>query len=189
VTEATTTLTLLAVLGGAATPAFDGYVEDAKLIRAHHDVATLVVSLVRLFNDVGAERGIAHGWATYDLLVGAGAAAGADGPGTREWMTPAGDASVGLLDDQLVTNTADYTSPRQQRFFGWRGAYLQKPVGPDPWGHRYAVNVRAMTERNSDTFVPSAGADGLVKVLFQTDGLPPAGDDIVGLVSSTGVGR
>lgn len=80
VIEVTTTFTLLAVLSGVAAPAFDGYIEDAKLVRAHHDVATLTVSLVRLFNDVGGERGIAHGWATYDLLIGAGAVADADGP-------------------------------------------------------------------------------------------------------------
>jgi type II secretion system (T2SS) protein G len=189
VTEVTTTLTVVAALSGAVAPSFDTYIEEAKLVRAQHDVTTLAVSLVRLFNDVGPERGIAHGWTTYDLLIGAGAVADAEGPGTREWLAPAGDASVGLLDDQLIRNTANYTSPRQQRFFGWRGAYLQKSVGPDPWGHRYAVNVQAMREHNFDTFVLSAGADGIVEAPFQSDGLPPAGDDIVALISSTGVGR
>jgi hypothetical protein len=182
-------LTGLALIGGVAAPSVDGYLEDARLVRARHDVATLAVSLVRLFNDVGSERGIARGWATYDVLIGAGDVADGEGPAVAEWMVPAGDARVGFIDDQLLRNVADYTPPRQDRFFGWRGAYLQQSVDPDPWGHRYAVNVRSMSIRNADTRVVSAGADGMVHVPFSGDGLPPGGDDVVALVSSTGADR
>jgi hypothetical protein len=35
----------------------------------------------------------------------------------------------------------------------------------------------------------SAGADGIVESAFERDGLPTAGDDIVSMVSSAGMGR
>ncbi len=73
--------------------------------------------------------------------------------------------------------------------FGWRGPYLQKAVGADPWGHRYAVNVRALRTSGSDTFVISAGADGIVATAFDADGLHGSSDDIAALVASSGVGR
>ena len=44
----------------------------AKMVRARHDVATLGVSLIRLFNDVSSERHRHGGWMTYSLLVGSG---------------------------------------------------------------------------------------------------------------------
>lgn len=185
VTEVTTVLAALAILTGAAAPAVNDYVEEAKLIRAHHDVRTLGLTLVRLFNDVGSERDITNGWATYDVLVGSGSVPDAAGRGTEAWIAPVG-TGVGSLDDQLITNTAGYAPYYQRRPFGWRGAYLQNSVGPDPWGHRYAVNVRAMRSSHWDTVVLSAGPDGLVESPFALDGLPTAGDDIVSLVSSGG---
>lgn len=186
--EVTTVLTALTILSGALAPAVNDYVEEAKLVRANHDVRTLAVVLVRLFNDTNSEGNVDGGWATYDVLVGAGTVPATDGPGTKAWGEPVG-ATVGLLDEQLVTNTPGYAPFRQRAPFGWRGAYLDQRVGSDPWGYRYAVNVRAMRSRHSDTVVLSAGPDGLVESPFEIDGLPTRGDDIVSLVSSAGRGR
>lgn len=185
VTELTTVLTALTILTGAVAPAVNDYVEDAKLVRARHDVSTLGVTLVRLFNDVGFEREIKGGWATYDLLVGSGAVPDTTGRGTDGWIAPVG-TNVGLLDDQLIRNTAGYTRYDGRWHFGWRGAYLQNPVSPDPWGHRYAVNMRAMRSSHWDTVVLTAGPNGLVESPFELDGLPTGGDDIVSLASSGG---
>ena len=181
-------LVAMTILTSVAVPAVSDYVEDAKLVRATNDVAVLSVSLFRVFNDVGFERTRPRGWDTYDLLVGAGAAPTVGGPGTEPWVTPQGAADVGLLDDQLLRNAAGYRPFRRRDLLGWRGAYLQQPVGPDPWAHRYAVNVRAMRGVQTDTFVLSAGPDGIVVSPFEADGLSGAGDDIVSLVSS-GVGQ
>lgn len=189
VAEVTTILTALSILSAAAAPAVNEYIDEAKLIRARHDVRVIAVVLTRLFNDVGAERSGKTAWSSYDLLVGAGAPPATRGAGTGRWAAAVRDEGVGLLDDHLVTNAAGYTRRAPGMWFGWRGAYLQERVQPDPWGHRYAVNVRAMSNTYSYTVVLSAGPDGVVESLFETDGLPTAGDDIVAVVSSTGTGH
>jgi hypothetical protein len=187
VTEVTTILTALTLLSGVAAPAVTTYLEDAQLVRARGDVRTIAISLVRLMNDVGPERSRDDGWATYDLLVGAGLTPTTDGASSRGWGTIG--ATVGRLDDHLIVNTPDYPVRQPRTQFGWRGAYLQDPVGADPWGHRYAVNVAAMKSRGFDTVVLSAGPDGVVASAFERDGLPTMDDDIVSVVSSAGLGR
>jgi len=183
VTEVTMILTVMSILSGAAAPAVNDYVEQAKLVRASHDVRTLSVSLARLFNDTAAEKGIEKGWGTYDLLVGAGAVPRVDGRGTEPWAAPVG-AAVGLLDDQLITNGAGYAIHRRSAASGWRGAYLEQAIGSDPWGQRYAVNMKATKTGGADVVVVSAGPDGVLESLFEVDGLPTRGDDVVSLVSS-----
>jgi hypothetical protein len=187
VTEVTTILTALTLLSGVAAPAVTTYLEDAQLVRARGDVRTIALSLVRLMNDVGPERSREDGWATYDLLVGAGLTPATSAASSRAWA--ATGAKVGRLDDHLIVNTPDYSVRQPRTQYGWRGAYIQDPVGADPWGQRYAVNVAAMKSRAFDTVVLSAGLDGVVESAFERDGLPTAGDDIVSIVSSAGWGR
>lgn len=186
-TEVTTILTALTILGGVATPAVTTYIEDAKLVRARGDVRTIAISLVRLMSDVGPQRSRDNGWATYDLLVGAGPAPVADGVTSSRWASSG--AGVGRLDDHLIINGPAYPTRQPRAQFGWRGAYLQDPVSADPWGHRYGVNVAAMKSPAFDTVTLSAGADGIVESAFERDGLPTGGDDIVSIVSSAGMGR
>jgi hypothetical protein len=184
--ECTSILAALTILSGLSAPAITDYIEDAKMVRARHDVATLGVSVIRLFNDVASERNRPGGWRTYSLLVGAGAAPAVSNEQTAPWALATGVKDVGMLDDQLLRNGPGYTPfvPAERR--GWRGATLQHSVTAEPWAHRFAVNVGAMG-RDADIFVMSAGPDGAVTVSFDADGLDQAGDDIVTLVSSAGV--
>jgi hypothetical protein len=152
-------------------------------------VRTIAVSLVRLFNDVGGEQARRAAWADHDLLVGAGDAPQPGRRSANDWARASESARVGQLDDHLVTNLADYPTREGRAPTGWRGAYLQDPVSSDPWGHRYAVNIAVMRGRHHDTVVLSAGSDGVVESPFEQDGLPMAGDDLVAVVSSTGMGR
>ncbi|MBI4484505.1 MAG: response regulator [Acidobacteria bacterium] len=153
--------------------------------RTQHDVRTLAVVLTRLFNDVAAERNSDTGWSSYDLLVGAGAAPATRGTATERWATPVDEGSGGPLDDRLVTNAAGYRRSGPGELFGWRGAYLQEHVPADPWGNRYAVNVRAMSKAGVYTVVLSAGPNRIVESPFEAETLPTTGDDIVAIVSST----
>jgi hypothetical protein len=189
VAEVLTILTAFTVLGGLTAPAIYDYIEDARVIRARHDATTIAVSLVRLFDDVGSESGRPKGWASYDLLVGAGAAPATVTGEATTWALPASEPGVGLIDDQLVRNAAQYSRPRTSAAVGWRGPYVQKTVDADPWGHRYAVNVGALRTIGSDTLVLSAGPDGVVTTPFDSDGLTGGLDDIAALVSSSGLGR
>jgi hypothetical protein len=187
--EVMTILTATTVLSGVAAPAMNVYLEDAKSMRAQHDVRTLSATLIRLFNDVGPERFRDGGWATADLLVGAGEVPAAATPAAQSWSLATAHKGVALLDDHLVVNEAGYSVVRGSSRMGWRGAYLQDPVRPDPWGHRYAVNVGVMRSHYFDTVVLSAGPDGLVDSPFERDGLPTTRDDIAAVVASSGFGN
>jgi hypothetical protein len=179
-----------ALLTGSAAPAITESIELAKGIRAQHDVDTIGTGLVRLFNDVGYHPARPGHWAAYDVLVGAGPPPmPAGSAGVDAWLAAAGRAGVGQLDDHLISNAAAYLPSRHGGSPGWRGAYLQKPIGADPWGHRYATNVAVMRRREADLLVVSAGQDGRLETNFEADGLRTPGDDIVMLVLSGGVGR
>ncbi|MBI2188001.1 MAG: type II secretion system protein GspG [Acidobacteria bacterium] len=175
---------MLLALTAAAGPAVNEYVEEARLVRAQHDVRVIAVVLTRLFNDIAAERNNDTGWSSYDLLVGAGAAPATGGTDTERWAMAVGDGSVSLLDDHLVTNAAGYTRRGPGELFGWRGTYLQERVKPDPWGNRYAVSVQAMNTSGSYTVVLSAGPNGVVESPFDAEMLPTTGDDIASVVSN-----
>lgn len=86
--------------------------------------------------------------------------------------------------------------------YAWRGAYLQSPVDPDPWGNRYAVNVAYLDPSPTgavtgvttgfvvgdlprlDVFVLSAGPDEEIDTQFDQDGAVPGDDDFIYIVSS-----
>lgn len=74
---------------------------------------------------------------------------------------------------------------------GWRGSYLGGPLGPDPWGQRYAVNVEFLARapgagpsgQVNDVVVVSPGPDGGVATRFDSDGAAAGGDDVLYIVS------
>jgi hypothetical protein len=127
-----------------------------------------------------------NGGATVEMLVGDG-----DIPvsaiGATIWdnvVNPAAGTQVDFLERHLVTNTPGgagaYTTAGATP---WRGAYINAPIDPDPWGNRYAVNVnflRAAT--TNDTFVLSTGPDEEINTGFTQNGAVPGGDDIIVIV-------
>ena len=124
------------------------------------------------------------GW---DAVTVGGASPSARGRAAAAgWDASLGSRSVGLLNDQLQENTPGYTPHVWANAFGWRGPYVQDPVGPDPWGQRYAVNVGALFRPGLDMVVVCAGPDGRVEMPFARDGALPSGDDLAELVSPTG---
>lgn len=77
--------------------------------------------------------------------------------------------------------------------FAWRGPYMTAPIDPDPWGNRYAANVRHLDPRaavaapfggfTEDVIVLSAGPDEEIETPFARDGVTPGDDDIVYVVA------
>jgi type II secretory pathway pseudopilin PulG len=150
-----------------------------------------------------------------DLLVGSGAVptvsiarstAGAD------WDDVVDNAGVQRLEYVLVQNTpsnlaanayrtaasmsvATEFDPDSGSLFNaehaWRGAYLPGPVGADPWGTRYSVNVEFLARalgagpsgNVNDVFVISAGPDRVVDTRFDVDGATPGSSDLLYVVS------
>jgi type II secretory pathway pseudopilin PulG len=149
-----------------------------------------------------------------DLLVTSGATpavttarvtAGAD------WDDPMDDAAVQRVEYFLVHNTPSNVAANAYRTassmsvagefdpdsgalyngkHAWRGAYMAGPIGPDPWGTRYAVNVEFLARAPgagpagnvNDVLVVSAGPDRTVDTRFDADGAPD-GSDVLYVVS------
>jgi hypothetical protein len=127
-----------------------------------------------------------NGGATVEMLVGDG-----DIPvsaiGATIWddvVNPAAGTQVDFLERHLVTNTPGgagaYTTGGGNP---WRGAYIDAPIDPDPWGNRYAVNVNYLrTSTANDVFVLSAGPDEEIDTAFTQNGAVPGEDDIIAVV-------
>ena len=150
-----------------------------------------------------------------DLLVGSGtvptvavarATVGAD------WDDVVDNAAVQRLEYYLVQNTPSNLAANAYRTassmsvatefdpdsgalynaeHAWRGAYLPGPIGPDPWGTRYAVNVEFLARalgagpsgNVNDVFVLSAGPDRVVDTRFDVDGATPGNSDLLFVLS------
>jgi type II secretory pathway pseudopilin PulG len=104
----------------------------------------------------------------------------------------------GLTDEYPLLTFPAAGGPRVG--LGWRGAYLTGPIGPDPWGNRYAANTVFLNPSsdstttglgtNFDSFVISAGPDGTIATDMEGNGLTsggttPGGDDMIYVVSGT----
>jgi hypothetical protein len=130
--------------------------------------------------------------------------------GDAAWLAVVNDKTVDFLERHLVTNNpggqyenryrtpvdmiqdagATYNIFARNNYsglnaeFSWRGAYMTAPIDPDPWGNRYAVNcIFLMMDSVNDVVVLSAGPDEAVSSLFARDGIHPADDDIIYVVS------
>jgi type II secretory pathway pseudopilin PulG len=229
--EVTIVLLVLMTLTGVLAPSIMDFVRDAQWVKAKEDCEAIGVSLVRLMRDVGpCLKFNAAGACTkanrVDLLFSDGpdvtpddvsgeAAFGFDGGSTTasalNWHAD-GDRGDSMAH-QFVDNGGGpaYPSPAdsgldggssQGTGFGWRGAYLSPPIGPDPWGHRYLVNtVFLAVARDADAgtgegqrsggwsrdaFCISAGPNGQYETPFggnATHGVYRRGDDLVFIIS------
>ena len=183
------------------------------LARMLTDVGELWVS--RDGNGASATAPPSHASANrVDLLVSDGKVPAkyiARSSGAPDWDTAVNDTTVQKLEYFLVTNTPSNTSANAYRTatnmsvatefdpddggtfnasHAWRGAYLPGPIGPDPWGNRYAVNVEYLARglgatpsgNVNDVVVISAGSNGLLETRYDTDGFS-SGNDIFYVVS------
>jgi len=185
IAEVATALTVSSIVAGAAMPAVQDYIRQARQERAVSDTHTIALALSRLEGDVIGQQAHQRGWATFDILVSKGEPPALGAGGDQTWIQPAG-AKVGSLDDQLVTNAVGYTTnpPRQSTWIrGWHGPYIENGIPVDPWGNRYAVNIRALADGTSCTIVISAGANGQIETPFTGVAITPGGDDVVALMS------
>jgi hypothetical protein len=179
-------LTVTTVVAGALTPVVQDQIAQARFTRALLDTQTIATAVSRFEADVLGQSSKPRGWATFDLLVGAGAAPAVGAGGDTAWAAPLGSAKTGSLDDQLVTNAAGYTSlPQRQTNWirGWHGPYVGTGIASDPWGNRYAININALSSGASCTVVVSAGPNGQIETAFNGLVILPGGDDVVALVA------
>jgi prepilin-type N-terminal cleavage/methylation domain-containing protein len=186
--EITIVLMVVSVLSSVMAPAIGNFVATAKIVRARSDAQTVAVGLARFVFDVGNEPALPRSWSGFDVLVGAGEVPGGSGPGVEPWRASVRSGRAASLDDHLVTNGPGYSRRACElgSMFcrGWAGPYIEAGVGSDPWGFRYAVGVRHLAGRNGfDTFVISAGPNGIIETPFDVDGVTPRGDDIIAVIA------
>lgn len=184
-TEVTIMLSVLSVLTAVLSPTIGDYVEDARRVKASEDVQVLASTFARFTFDVPINRSLERGWFAADLLVGPGDAPTAGDGGDASWTAEVDGQHVSRLEDHLMVNTPGYATRQPGPRFvagGWRGAYLSA-LTPDPWGRRYAINVRSYRSGAADTIVLSPGPNGMVETAFDADGLTPGGDDIVAVIA------
>jgi type II secretory pathway pseudopilin PulG len=148
-----------------------------------------------------------------DLLVSSGATptVSVPRPAGADWDDAVDNAAVQRLEYFLVENRPSnlaanaYRTASQMSVLGqfdpdsgalfnsehaWRGAYMPGPIGPDPWGTRYAVNVEFLARAPgagpsgnvNDVVVVSAGSDRVVDTQFNADGAT-SGSDVLYVLS------
>jgi type II secretory pathway pseudopilin PulG len=183
--ETAIVLSVLMTITSIIAPAGMTVIEQARELRVQQDCSALRDAMIKLMVDSNRvvlrqpqDRG-----ALVDLLVSAGPVPVATIAGDARWaQTPDASGRVDLIENYLMENMPAgnpanaWPAPRSLESGGWRGSYLHFAPAADPWGHRYAINVRYFHTR-FDVVVLSAGPNGEVETPFEGLGLRPAGDD------------
>lgn len=187
VLEATIILVVTAVLVSAMAPVASRTVDTARLTRAVSDTDAIVTAIDNFLTEFTSFTPFtttgASGGTTVQMLVGDGDTP--RGGAASEWDDPVGTSPtvVDFLERHLVTNNPIGGGSYATGTPGWRGAYLNGPVDPDPWGNRYAVNVLYLrSTTTNDVFVLSTGPDEEIDTEFTVDGAKPGDDDITAVV-------
>jgi type II secretory pathway pseudopilin PulG len=190
--EATVVLATSAILIAAMAPLASRTVEISRMARAQADVDAIATAIDNFIDEhttfVPFTSTGAAGGDIIEMLVGDGDIPTLGSGGGANWddvvACCGGAVDVAFLVGHLVTNSnlggvGSYTTAAG----GWKGAYLNGPVDPDPWGNRYAVNAESLkTTTANDTFVLSAGPDEEVDTAFTYNGARPGDDDLISVV-------
>lgn len=218
--EVTIVLLAISILTGAIAPAAKRSIDLARLDRAVSDEAAIKTAVVNFLTENATFttgftiNGVAAGTPP-DTLVSDGDIPSkcnpTEGCTNAPLWTNVVDNTGGLtdfLERHLVTNNPRGSAANDYPVgvAAWRGAYLNAPINPDPWGNRYAVNTRwlgtnsACVTRSNDVFVLSAGPDeaidtphrfdirddtGVVSCLAGTTGTRaayPGADDLITII-------
>jgi hypothetical protein len=179
-------LTVTTVAAGAVAPSVQDYISETRYQRAIRDTRAIAAGVSRFEGDVRDQPNVARGWARFDVRVGRGAAPSVGVGGDAAWVAPLGALGIGALDDQVMTNAAGYSvlapaGTGSSR--GWRGPYLEAGIRLDPWGHRYAINISALSSGASRTVVVSGGPNGQIETAFQGEAIFAGGDDLIAVVA------
>lgn len=197
--EVSAILSVLAILSAILLPQIRGFIHSAQRVRANSDLQTICNSMILFMRDVGPQ---ALSIDTGDenelrLLVSSGDIPEMSQDGDNRWLQPADGHAVDFLDNYLITNTPGGDPGRRLPTpadpdcgrFAWRGSYLSGPLGTDPWGNRYMINIEFLRAGSyEDVVVYSAGPNEKVQTEYARDGLLPGGDDLIFLLARDGGG-
>jgi type II secretory pathway pseudopilin PulG len=167
-------------------------------------------------------------WNRVDMLVGDGDVPELGPNGSYEWTQAVNFSTVDFFEYHLCTNNPGNNSAHAYRTptdldkgagaydddpmfarrssggfnseFAWRGPYITAPIDPDPWGNRYASNVKFLDPLSdssnnevakegkggfeADVVILTAGPDEEIDTKWHKDGLTAGDDDILYTVSA-----
>ena len=211
--EATIILLILATLTAVIAPSMGDFLEDARQMKVKEDTEALGIGIVRLLRDTGF-KGLKFTNGTTGLTLANRAEILATSEGTAPTLAgtvttftsannlfASGDLNwiftgdnEDTFEDQLVHNalTTAYAVPASgSRARGWRGSYLNAPIGADPWGYKYYSNPAFLTVATDatgadegklvwtkDVVVISAGPDNIIQT--RVDGSTNGGSGVSG---------
>ncbi len=184
--EITFMMTLLAALGAAIAPTLAATVRNARTARALLDAQTIRDAIdnfkgngFSIFTSTGTQLAlnqVAFLYSDGDIPEAGSSAA---------WRDTTANSMNDFLEEHLVVNSFNGVFAYSTLLAPiWRGAYLNAPVNPDPWGNRYAVNVLYLGASVNDVVVLSAGPDEAVDTSDTGNPLTAVDDDIVILVEA-----
>jgi len=184
--EVTFMMTLLAALGAAIAPTLAATVRNARTARAMLDAQTIRDGInnfkgngFSIFTSTGSQLALNQ----VEFLYGDGDIPEAGS--SASWRNTTANSVNDFLEEHLVVNSFNGVFAYSTLLAPiWRGAYLNAPVNPDPWGNRYAVNVIYLGASVNDVVVLSAGPDEAVDTADTGNPLTAADDDIVILVEA-----
>lgn len=199
--EATVVLSAVALLSAAAAPTASRALDRARISRAVDDMEALKAAIFNFRSDVFdgfTEDGTTSG-DQVEMLVSDGDTPlnasitddnGAGAGTLMRWDDPVGDndsatgITVDWFEGHLVLNSILNGAASYGLGGGsaWRGTYMNGPIDSDPWGNRYAANVKYMdapSTTSNDVFILSVGPDEEIDTPFEQNGIYPGDDDIV----------
>jgi type II secretory pathway pseudopilin PulG len=184
--EVTFMMTLLAVLAAAMAPTVAATVRNARTTRAMLD-AQQIRDAINNFKGNGfttfTNNGTQLALNQVEFLYSDGDIPEA-GSSTL-WRNTTANSVNDFLEEHLITNSFNGVFAYSTLVAPvWRGAYLDGPVDPDPWGNRYAVNVIYLGPNVNDVVVISAGPDEAVDTPATGNPLTSGDDDIVLLIEA-----
>jgi prepilin-type N-terminal cleavage/methylation domain-containing protein len=202
--EVTVVLLAVSILAGAAAPSARRALDRAKLARAVSDETAIKTAISNWIADmtgyfgftIDGATGAVNSANTTQTLVSDGdmprdcVATSGCGGGAISWNAPVDNVGglTDFLERHLVTNTPRGSAANDYPVGAgaWRGAYVSGPIDPDPWGNRYAVNVKWLKDdsncgsRSNDTLVLSAGPDEIINTNYRFDVFPACGPNTAG---------
>ena len=205
--EATVLIMVVSILTAAAAPSASRALDRARHTRAFSDAEAIKTGIISYRANVFqgfSEDGTTSG-DQVEMLVSDGDIPrqnslsnddnGATAGALMRWDDVVGDLddtnndvdgtiTVDFLESHLVTNAilGGVASYGLGGGNAWRGAYMNAPLDPDPWGNRYMVNAKfldAPSTTSNDVIVLSAGPDEVIDTLFEKNGQSPGADDII----------
>lgn len=190
--ELTAVLTVGVTLALILTPSISNLITNSHVERAHGDCELIAGGVAQFYTDTGflpgqpvSPNGQPGAQARRVAVLATDGELAVDRTGGSWEQGP-----MASVASALIGNGPGYARRGVTSKLGWNGPYLSTEVGPDPWNHRYLVNVGAAEAPGTspDTagqprhalWVISAGPNGLIETEFvqPRESAELRGDDI-----------